>query len=399
MQYVPLMKIRTRTPKLLCTMFLAAGVCGAVCSSAAASGGNEITGLTVRDAGPARYFPGTDNRTHVEYDLVITNGLQTDAKLKSLVVRSGRRTVLKLSGNALADITHPLSLGILTPTATIPPASSVVSLVDIKLPRSARNVPGRLTSSVRYAFTSGPLSNIVDNHKITLRTPVDGRPPIVIAPPLRGSGWFGSNACCDNAGTHRSGLLAIDNRPTMVEAFAIDYLRIVDGSVIKGDGSRLTDFYGYGEPIHSVANGRVVAVQKGMPDAPWPPGPPNLSVKTSSDYIGNGVIVRIRPHQYALYAHMVPGSIRVRKGQRLRTGQMIGRLGNSGNSTGPHLHFAVQAKPRPIARSLPYVFDRFKLEGSGRFNPDDSGGVEIKGRPRSERRVYPLAGAVATFRR
>ncbi|MBK5231608.1 MAG: M23 family metallopeptidase [Thermoleophilia bacterium] len=355
--------------------------------------------MTVRNVSPARYFPGTDNRNHVEYNLVITNGLQTEAKLKSLVVRSGRRTVLELSGNALAGITHPLSLGILKPTSTIPSASSVASLIDVKLPGSSRNFPGRLTSTVRYAVTSGPLSNIVDNHKVTLGTQVDGRPPIVIAPPLRGSGWFGGNACCDPNGSHRSGLLAIDNRLTMIEAFAIDYSRIVNGSLIKGDGSKLTDFYGYGEPIHSVANGKVVAVHKGMPDAPWPPGPPNPTVQTSADYTGNSAIVKIGPHQFALYAHMLPGSIRVRKGQSLRTGQKIGRLGNSGNSFGPHLHFAVQSRPYPFARSVPYVFDRFKFEGIGTLDPADTGRVEIKGPSRRERRVYPLAGAVATFER
>jgi hypothetical protein len=402
---VPPMGARGRSGNRYWKMLVAVGACGAVCiaataSFAAADGGNEITGLTVQDAGSAHYFPGTDGRTHVEYDLVITNGLHTEAKLKSLVVRSGRKTVLKLSGDELADTTHTLSLGILKPTSTIPAATSVVSIVDVRLPRSVKKVPGHLSSSVRYSVAPGPLSDIVDNHKITLRTPVNGRPPVVIAPPLRGSGWFGPNACCDPNWTHRSGLLAIDNTLTMVEAFAIDYMRIVNGSIIKGDGSKLTDFYAYGEPIHSVADGRVVAVRKGQPNSPWPPAP-NPAVKTSADYTGNSVIARIGPHQYALYAHMKPGSIRVREGQRLRTGQIIGRLGNSGNSTGPHLHFAIQSKPRPFARSVPYVFDRFKLEGLGSFDPvePELGRVVIKGSPRRERGVYPLAGAVATFRR
>ena len=96
---------------------------------------------------------------------------------------------------------------------------------------------------------------------------------------------------------------------------------------------------------------------------------------------------------------MKPGSIRVRKGQRLRTGQMTGQLGNSGNSFAPHLHFAIQSGPRPFARSVPYVFDRFTFEGPGTLDPADTGRVEIKGPPRRECRVYPLAGAVATFRR
>ena len=96
---------------------------------------------------------------------------------------------------------------------------------------------------------------------------------------------------------------------------------------------------------------------------------------------------------------MMPGSIRVGKGQLLRTGQAIGRLGNSGNSFAPHLHFAIQSRPHPFARSVPYVFGRFKFEGSGTIDPANTDRVEIKGPPRRERRVYPLAGAVATFGR
>ena len=393
------MRNASRFPKLLATMFFAVGICGIACSTSIASGGNQITGLTVKNVSSARYFPGTDGRTHIEYNLVTTNALQTEAKLKSLVVRSGRKTVLRLTGDALAEITHPLSLGVLTPTATIPSASSVASLVDVKLPRSHRKVPRHLTSTVSYAVSSGPLANIVDIHKVKIRTSVDQRRPIVVAPPVRSSGWFGNNACCDPHGTHRSGLLAIDDKLTMIEAFAIDYMRIINGSLIKGDGSKVTDFHGYGERIHSVADGRVVAVHKGMPDAPWPPASPNPTVNSSADYTGNSVIVKIGPHQFALYAHLMPGSIKVKKGQRLRTGQVIGRLGNSGNSFAPHLHFAIQSKPRPFARSVPYVFDRFKLQGIGELDPADTGEVAVKGPSRPERRKYPLAGSVVTFSR
>ena len=393
------MKALTTKAKCLIAISAATALCGVLSSSAVADGGNGITGLTVRNVAPARYFPATDDRNHVEFDLVVTNALRTDATLKTLVVRTGSRTVLKLSGDALARITHPVSLGLLTPTATIAPAGSVVVLVDVKLRGSVRGLPRRLSSSIRYSVAPGPLSTIVDNNVVALKTKVDGRLPRVIAPPLRGTGWLGLNACCDPDGSHRSGLLAIDNRLTMIEAFAIDYERIVNGSVVSGDGSRLTDFYGYGEPIHSVARGKVVAVHKGMPDAPWPVGPPNLTVKTSADFTGNSVIVKIGTGQYALYAHMKPDSIRVREGQRLRTGQVIGLLGNSGNSFGPHLHFAIQSAPRPFARSVPYVFDRFKLEGTAEIDPSGSGAVAIRGPARQMRRVYPRAGEVTAYER
>jgi murein DD-endopeptidase MepM/ murein hydrolase activator NlpD len=76
------------------------------------------------------------------------------------------------------------------------------------------------------------------------------------------------------------------------------------------------------------------------------------------------VIVRIRPAKYAVYAHMQPGSVRVKPGQHVRTGEVLGLLGNSGNSTTPHFHFSIQNGPHPLASSsLPFVIDRFRFKG------------------------------------
>ena len=154
----------------------------------------------------------------------------------------------------------------------------MVNLVDVAL----RRIPGRLTSTIRYAVGSGPLSNIVDRSSVTVGTKVDRRAPIVIAPPLRGSGWWGANACCDPAGSHRSGLLAIDGKLTIVEAFALDYQRIVDGSIVKGSGPDYTSPTSTPTASRSTASRTARSSgSTGEPDAPWPPtgsGPPNPAV-------------------------------------------------------------------------------------------------------------------------
>jgi murein DD-endopeptidase MepM/ murein hydrolase activator NlpD len=64
-----------------------------------------------------------------------------------------------------------------------------------------------------------------------------------------------------------------------------------------------------------------------------------------------------------LYAHMKPGSVRVRVGQRVHRGQMLGQLGNSGNSATPHLHLQVQVAPSFVSDGLPFVFNRFQFLG------------------------------------
>ena len=72
--------------------------------------------------------------------------------------------------------------------------------------------------------------------------------------------------------------------------------------------------------------------------------------------LGNGV--------FAAYAHLKPGSVRVRVGQRVRAGQVLGQLGNSGETSGPHLHFQLMTRPS-VADSdgLPFVLDEFRLDG------------------------------------
>ena len=97
-----------------------------------------------------------------------------------------------------------------------------------------------------------------------------------------------------------------------------------------------------------------------------------------------------------IYCHMQNGSLRVGVGDRVTCGQPIGRSASSGNSTGPHLHFSLQVTSNPFSRGVPFVFDRFRIEGTGTIDPD-TGKVHIKRSPRPARSTYPMNGIVATF--
>ena len=70
-----------------------------------------------------------------------------------------------------------------------------------------------------------------------------------------------------------------------------------------------------------------------------------VGVERPLDFGGNLVVVRIGPGVYAHYNHLQPRSMDVRNGEHVKTGQLIGKLGNSGNSTGPHLHFGLNTGP------------------------------------------------------
>jgi murein DD-endopeptidase MepM/ murein hydrolase activator NlpD len=75
--------------------------------------------------------------------------------------------------------------------------------------------------------------------------------------------------------------------------------------------------------------------------------------------------------RYGLYAHLIPGSLRVKVGDRVRRGQVLGRLGNSGNSDAPHIHFHLCDANSPLGcEGLPYVMERFEVVGRLEL-PDD----------------------------
>lgn len=100
---------------------------------------------------------------------------------------------------------------------------------------------------------------------------------------------------------------------------------------------------------------------------------------------GNYVVVKIDGGHFAFYAHMQPGTPRVKVGDKVRTGQVLGLLGNTGNSDGPHLHFHIMDGPSPLqSNGLPFTFTQFRGQGvvtdeaplfSGNSAPVDTGAL------------------------
>ena len=359
-----------------------------------------VTALEVSGIGPPQVVKGTDGRRHVEYDLAITNKFTADVTLTSLTVRRPRGgRLLRLGGEALAGVTTTV-LGSM-PTATVEPAQTVETVVDVVLRRGAR-VPARLAHRVDYTFPPDALF-----HQLIGSEHVDGpllrvkrRKPIVLSPPLRGSGWMAINACCEPS-SHRSFVLAADGDLVTPEVFAIDFIREQGGRIADGDGSQNSQWVGHGQPIFAAAGGRVVRAVNDMPEIP--PGLPvsdNTTLSDANSLGGNGVLIRMRRGVYALYGHMVTGSVRVRRGDRVETGDRLGLLGNSGNTSAPHLHFGlIDGRGRGgllSSNSLPFVIDRFTY--GGQAEPSTTGPeVTITGTPRPVRNAYPLANSVANF--
>jgi murein DD-endopeptidase MepM/ murein hydrolase activator NlpD len=191
-------------------------------------------------------------------------------------------------------------------------------------------------------------------------------------------------------------MIAIDQKLLASERYAIDWSQTEDdGSIDLPDKPKLTDFPAYGDPVLAVANGKVVDVVKGLPDEKPGVSNPDLTFKEAG---GNHVILSIGGGRYAFYAHLKPGSIEVEEGDHVRSGQRIARLGNSGYSSGPHLHFHVMDAPVPLGadHNLPYVFDSFVYQG--RFVDEASGGHSILlDTPEPREDELPLANSLVTF--
>jgi hypothetical protein len=358
----------------------------------------QTTALTVQVGSPARAVFGSDGREHVDYDLVISNAFTVPVTIDSVRVFDGKRPLLVLKGAALVEHT----LAVAAPTATVPVSSFVKTVVDVVLPRSfGRRVPKRLTEQVRYALPhNAPVRAIIGGTIVRGPiVPIAHRAPIQIASPLYGAGWLDSSGCCDDpTSEHRTLLLPVDGSFRTPELFAIDWIREIHGSFYTGDGSEVTDWAGYGARLHAVADGVVVSVIKSRPEVrPFVTTDENPTVRRPQDFAGNEVVERIAPHQYAAYVHLQTGSVQVKAGQRLRTGQVIGRLGNTGNSTGPHLHFGIQDGPDILSsNSLPFEIRAFTVEGSARTGTTP-GSVTVSGRAHRVRQAEPLIRSVFSF--
>jgi hypothetical protein len=278
-------------------------------------------------------------------------------------------------------------------------SSAVTTEVDVVLPRSAgRAVPKRLHDRIKYTFPpDAPIGAVIGSK--TVRAPdlrVDRRAPIEIAPPLRGTGWFSTNACCDPDVNHRFFVLSANGSYLAPEVFAIDYSRLADGRLISGDRRENTDFFGYGAPIYAATGGKVVSVIDDRPDVPSG-ALGNPTVTKPPDFGGNSVTVKVEPGVFAFYAHMQPGSVSVEVGERVRTGQKIGLLGNSGNTQAPHLHFGINDRRNPLtANSLPFEIDHFRFEGTAGPVATD-GEVAVTGKPHRARAEFPLVNSVSDY--
>jgi hypothetical protein len=207
---------------------------------------------------------------------------------------------------------------------------------------------------------------------------ISAQPAIVLTPPFKGDGWVNANGCCLEVGPHRFVTNPMNGTLDPSEQFAIDWIKIDrEGKAFRGDGKKPEQWLCYGVALLAVAPGTVVEVMRDLPDEPPGIAPTNLTVP---EIAGNHVLLDLGSGRYAMYAHLAPHSATVHVGDRVKAGDKLGLLGNSGNTTGPHLHFQISDRPSTLdTTSLPFVFERMTLQSRTPLNLDDIENYSIKG--------------------
>ncbi len=237
---------------------------------------------------------------------------------------------------------------------------------------------------------------------VSVEVPVSTTPPVVVGMPFSGSGWVASDSSNEH-GIHRR--VAIPLRDAtgqplpgqfhVPERYAIDWVKVdAQGRRTTGPANENASYLAYGLDVLAAADGPIVATRDGMPDGTPPYNPPNATMETAA---GNYIMQDIGGGNYAFYAHLIPGSQTVTQGQMVRRGDVIARLGNSGNSSEPHLHFHVSDHPDPLlSEGRPYVFDQFQITGQADGMNDINGLFEhfLTHPPRLMRKVMPRSFSI-----
>ena len=176
------------------------------------------------------------------------------------------------------------------------------------------------------------------------RSPAGDRLKTRLSLPFRGEWWVFWGGPTERQNYH---VIARDQR------HAYDFLGWRSGGTHRGSGARNADYWAWGRPVVAPADGVVVAARDGVRD-----NRPQMELENRRNPAGNHVVLDLGNGEFALLAHLQRGSLRVRTGQRVRAGDLLGLCGNSGNSSEPHLHLHVQDRA-PLfgkARGLPLVF-------------------------------------------
>jgi hypothetical protein len=122
----------------------------------------------------------------------------------------------------------------------------------------------------------------------------------------------------------------------------------------RGEGTQLEDYYCFGLPVLAPSDGKVVSVVDGNPNMP-------VGQLGGEPAGGNQIVIEVKPREFLFLCHLQPGSITVQPGEQVVAGQRLGYVGNSGNTSEPHLHIHLQDSPADgDGEGIPLPFHHYR---------------------------------------
>jgi len=359
-------------------------------SASANTGGGAAAALRVPDAfsavavrqlsDPTFPFKGSDGKYHVAYDIELTNASALPATIVKLdVVDASSPTTVIDSYEGLRLVDPDCQLGDCSrlrmvpqrPAASnvIPPQESRVLFIDFAFD-SADQAPQAVMHHLYATAAENPGSQTpVDVNYLAAPFNISAGTPRVIGPPVKGDRWVAVNGCCLPGFPHRTSMATFNGMIINSQRFAIDWKQLNEaGAFYEGDKTKNESYVDYGSDIIAVADGTISsAVDKLDANAPGvlPANDPVLGPQITVETVdGNHIVQDIGGGAYAFYAHLQRGSLLVKPGDTVKKGQVIAKLGNTGNANVSHMHFHLMNGPSLLGSDgIPYVLDTFDYAG------------------------------------
>lgn len=321
-------------------------------------------------------FKASDDKTYLVYEVYFSylppiTPEKLILKRFDVLDKNTQKVYASYQGKALNEIIRqtaaPKKGSIEANTTTLTPGTIAILYPMISIAKD-QPIPNKLIH--RFTFTSASTNN---NHKSSSKEEtleanevrVNKTAKVAsLSSPLVGGGWVSLEGLIGDS-HHLRDIITIGGGIRVPQRFAVDWMQ-VDATGMPyntaKDPKKNESYYCYGAPLLAAADGIVVSAVDEFPDNN-PVGHIIPAVQNTKNAAGNYISLSIGDGQYLFYAHVKPGSMKVKVGDKVKRGQVIGQLGNSGSSTAPHLHIEL-ANANSIlgAEGIPYTFDQFGLQ-------------------------------------
>lgn len=335
---------------------------------------NAFTPVVFSVLAPPVPVKGSDGKYHITYELSLSNANTFDWEILFIEVLDGNpegRVIHTITAEEVMDKMQ--LIGIRQPTNSLIPTQSGLVFITFTVD-SEEDIPDTLLHKIELTVPGGLPEFITtflelpedqeDIINFGAQVTVENMNVFAFGPPLEGSGWVVVNGCCDSF-THVRSVLAVNSKLHISQRYAIDWIKVdEENRLYVGDPQILDNWEGYNENVLAVSDAKVIRVVDRFPDQVPFILPAQEGTITLEEIDGNHVILALPNGQFAFYAHLVPGSITVEEGDFVTKGQVIGKLGNTGNTSAPHLHLHIMETASSLgSNGLPHVFDEYNLIG------------------------------------